>query len=291
VALPTKIWTVGSLLSWATNDFQSKNFADARLSSELLLASALKSDRVGLYLQHDKPVEESVRNVFRRLVEERRRGTPVAYLLGEKEFYSMSFTVRPGVLIPRPETELLVDEVCGWLTERRIQKPRICDVGTGSGAIAVTLKNKMPESAVTAIDISEEALGIARENATKHGVDVEFQKGDLLDEVNAKFDCVVANLPYISEEEYKSLSVEVREFEPKTALVSGNTGLELIEKLVAQVGRGNRSDAIFLEIGFGQETQVREIMNRNDFVKIKVRNDYAGVARVVSAFKGTSDGA
>jgi release factor glutamine methyltransferase len=231
-------WTVGRLLQWTT-DYLNRHGADSpRLDAEVLLAEALRCPRIALYTSFDEVPAEPARTAFRDLVKRRAEGTPVAYLVGHREFFSLDFRVTQDVLIPRPETELLVMA----LIERARQSPRepvtICDVGTGSGIIAVAAAKHLPNSRITAIDVSPAALAVARANAQTHGVldRVEFLQSDLLAGVapERRFDFVVSNPPYVAEAELDRLAPEVRRFEPRVALVAGSRGTEVIERLLGQ---------------------------------------------------------
>jgi release factor glutamine methyltransferase len=234
----SEAWTVGRLLQW-TADYLKRHGADSpRLDAEVLLAEVLHCPRIALYTSFDETPGETVRTAFRGLVKRRAEGTPVAYLVGHREFFSLDFRVTQDVLIPRPETELLVMT----LIELARQAPRdpmaICDVGTGSGIIAVAAAKHLPNSRFTAIDVSPAALAVARGNAQTHGVldRIEFVESDLFAAVRPgrRFDFVVSNPPYVGETELDSLAPEVRRFEPRVALVAGSRGTEVIERLLAQ---------------------------------------------------------
>jgi len=235
----TERWTVGRLLQWTT-DFLKRHGAESpRLDAEVLLAAARGCRRIDLYTTFEDEPTEKVRAEFRELVRRRSEGTPVAYLVGHREFYSLEFRVTPDVLIPRPETELLVLTLIELGRQRPGDALTICDVGTGSGNIAIAAAKHLPGSRVTAIDASPAALEIARDNARRHGVAdrIEFLLGDLLAPVAAgqPFDFVVSNPPYVKESEWASLARDVRDYEPRTALLAGPEGTEVIAKLLPQV--------------------------------------------------------
>ena len=200
-------------MTWTTRYFEDQGIAAARLEAEILLAYALQTDRVFLYTYFDKPVNQQERARFRSLIQRRARHEPVAYITGIKEFMSLSFEVSPAVLIPRPETELLVEKALDLCANKRW---RICDMGTGSGAIAVSLAY-YSDARVTAVDISGAAIEIAKRNAERHGVQIEFCQSDLFAGVDPdqQFDLITANLPYITADEYKTLDAGVRRYEPK----------------------------------------------------------------------------
>lgn len=249
-------WTVGRLLTWTTDYLKSHGSDSPRLDAEVLLAHALGRQRIELYTTFDELPADEPRAAFRDLVRRRAEGTPVAYLVGRKEFYSLSFCVTPDVLIPRPETELLVIAVLD-LVKTLSPCPaevRIADVGTGSGIIAVSLAKHLPACRVTAIDISPPALLVAKENAKQHGVAdrIEFIESDLFDAVPAgqQFDFIVSNPPYVTAAEMDGLAVDVRKHEPRLALVAGPRGTEIIERLTAQAADRLRSGGqLLIEIG------------------------------------------
>jgi len=235
----TERWTVGRLLQWTTDFLKRHGAASPRLDAEVLLAAARGCRRIDLYTTFEDEPTEKVRAEFRELVRRRSEGTPVAYLVGHREFYSLEFRVTPDVLIPRPETELLVLTLIELGRQRPGDALTICDVGTGSGNIASAAAKHLPGSRVTAIDASPAALEIARDNARRHGVAdrIEFLLGDLLAPVAAgqPFDFVVSNPPYVKESEWASLARDVRDYEPRTALLAGPEGTEVIAKLLPQV--------------------------------------------------------
>ena len=236
---PTEVWTVGRLLGWTT-DYLKQHGADSpRLDAEVLLAQALGCQRIELYTTFETVPPEQARSAFRQLVRRRAEGTPVAYLVGRREFYSLSFRVTPDVLIPRPETELLVMTLLELARKRPPDAPlAICDVGTGCGNIAVSAAKHLPAAQVTAVDTSPAALEVARSNAAKHEVQkqVELVESDLFAAVPSqrRFDFVLSNPPYVAEAEIESLPPDVRQFEPRQALVAGKRGTEVIERLIPQ---------------------------------------------------------
>ena len=249
----SETWTVGRLLQW-TADYLKRHGADGpRLDAEVLLAEVLHCPRIALYTSFDEVPGEAARTAFRGLVKRRAEGTPVAYLVGHREFFSLDFRVTRDVLIPRPETEFVVMT----LIELARQSPRdpiaICDVGTGSGIIAVAAAKHLAKSRITAIDVSPAALAVARGNAQTHGVleRIEFVESDLFAAVppERRFDFVVSNPPYVGEAELETLAPEVRRFEPRMALVAGSRGTEVIERLLAQAAeRLNSGGHLLLEI-------------------------------------------
>lgn len=233
-------WTVGRLLTWTTDYLRSHNAESPRLDAEVLLAHALGRKRIELYTTFDEVPADEPRTAFRELIRRRAEGMPVAYLVGSKEFYSLPFRVTPDVLIPRPETELLVVAVLD-LAKTLSPHPdeiSIADIGTGSGIIAVCLAKHVPTARLTAIDISPPALAIARENANQHGVAdrIELVESDLFAALppDRNFDFIVSNPPYVTSAEMDTLAIDVRKYEPRGALEAGPRGTEVIERLIAQ---------------------------------------------------------
>lgn len=246
------VWTVGRLLTWTTDWLGTKGSESPRLDAEVLLAHVRGCPRIALYTAFDEPVDDSCRARFREVVRRRGDGEPVAYLVGGREFFSLPFAVTPAVLVPRPETEGLVVRALDLARPRAA--PRIVDVGTGSGAIAVTLAKHLPAAAVVATDISSEALAVARSNVERHSVSgrVSLVCCDLLEHpaLAGPFDLIVSNPPYVREDEFASLPRDVRDHEPAVALVAGPTGLEVVERLVAAaVGRLAPDGWLLVEIG------------------------------------------
>jgi release factor glutamine methyltransferase len=248
-----------------------------RLDAEVLLAHALGVDRAALILRRDEPVEGAAVRAFQDAVRRRSVGRePVAYITGTKGFRHLDLDVDPRVLIPRPETETLVEAALGFP-----RGARVADVGTGSGAIALALKDERPDLDVVASDISEEALAVARANAARLGLDVSFVHGDLLHGVGA-VDAVVSNPPYV--EEGASLQPEITRHEPALALFAGLDGLAVVRRLVTQVAARDVG-LLALEIGEGQAEAVEELASAAGFARTERRADLAGIDRVVVAWR------
>jgi release factor glutamine methyltransferase len=283
-------WTIGRLLTWTTDYLQKHQSESPRLDAELLLAHALDCQRIQLYTRYEELVDEATRNRFRDLVKRRAEGTPVAYLLGRREFYSLNFTVTPDVLIPRPETEFAVIAVLDHLKERAADAPpRVVDVGTGSGAIAVSVAKYAPQATVMAVDVSPAALAVARTNAEHHGVAerMAFIESDLFSAVPTAepFDVVVSNPPYVSAAEYEQLSPEVKNFEPKLALVGGEKGTEIIARLIPQAAeRLVPGGWLILEISpMIADAVVSLLQADGHWEAVQVTKDLAQLARIVQA--------
>jgi release factor glutamine methyltransferase len=260
---PEDRWTVGRLLTWTTDYLKRHGSESPRLDAEVMLAHVLNWQRVQLYTHFEEEVSQSPRKAFRELVRRRAEGAPVAYLVGRKEFYSLTFVVSPAVLIPRPESEFVVVE---YLEQtRHLASPRAVDVGTGSGCLAIAAAHRQPGAHFVAIDISEEALAVARRNAAQIGVleRIDFRRGDQLEPIAGEgpFDAIISNPPYIPSEAIDNLEAGVRDHEPRTALDGGTGGLEMVARLidesVALLKPGGR---LILEIGSDQEDPVRSLI-------------------------------
>lgn len=279
------IWRIRDLLDWTTRYFSGKGLENPRLEAEILLAAALNKDRVYLYTHYDLPVNQSEREIYKNWIKRRAGGEPVSYITGHKEFMSLDFKVNPHVLIPRPDTEILVEEA---LKLAVFWNPvRICDVGTGSGAIAVSLAFYLKNAEVYATDISPEALKLAEYNARKNGVKVRWGQGNLLEPFanEEKFHIITANLPYISETEYEMLEAGVKNYEPRSALVAPGDGLDLYRLLLPEawdlLAYGGY---ILMEIGFNQGMQAKDMVK--DWGRAEIIKDLAGRDRVVKLKKG-----
>ena len=276
------------LLNKADAYFTEKGLDSPRLSSELLLAHVLGCERIGLYIQFESTVEGENLQRFRDLVRRRASGEPVAYILGGKEFYSLDFKVDPSVLIPRPETETLVSEALRILGD---EGPKIvCDLGTGSGAVAVAIAHNRPDVRLSAVDASASALGLARENAARAGVSdrIAFYEGDLFEPVKGMaFDMIVSNPPYVAESEFPSLSVEIRDFEPRQALVAGAQGTEAIRRILEGAGEHLvAGGALLMEMGAGQSGNVCDLAGGcPEFSAPSLVRDMAGIERVIVLHK------
>lgn len=323
-------WTIGRLLTWTAEYLGKHGSENPRLEAEVLLAEARGCKRIDLYAAFGDPASEEVRVAFRELVRRRAEGTPVAYLVGHREFYALDFEVNPDVLIPRPETELVVvalldaAKVRGagdWELEAgcvpdvgnetpataatgtnaqhatispapgpQSQAPiRIADVGTGSGILAVCAAKYLPGARVTAIDISPAALAVARRNAEKHGVAdrLQFLEGDLLASLPAesRFDYIISNPPYVSESEMDQLARDVREQEPRIALCAGETGTEIVARLIEQATpRLVPGGKLLIEISPMIAPAVEQLIKQQPSLDLlPTMKDFAGLQRVIHA--------
>ena len=283
-------WTVGRLLTWTADFLKKSGSPSPRLDAEVLLAAARRCERIALYTAFEEVVPDDVRAAFRDLVKRRAAGTPVAYLVGKKEFYSLSFRVTPDVLIPRPETEHLVVAAVDLLAALPPNaQPLVADVGTGSGAIAVALAKHAASANITATDISAAALDVARQNAADHGVGerIEFLETDLLEKLPAKrqLDLVVSNPPYIGLQEEATLAPQVRDHEPRLALFAGPNGTEIIARLIPQAAERLKGGGyLLMEVSPLIAAAVLNLAVQSQFFEPAViLKDLAGLARVVQA--------
>jgi len=259
------------------------NNEDARLATEVLLCHVQNLSKEELFTRADEEVSEKNVQRFWALFERFYAGEPVAYLTGSKEFYGLDFFVNKDVLIPRPETEHLIDEVVKFSEKRPGLK--IIDVGTGSGCIAVTLAKSLESAKITAVDISEIALEVARKNAIRHKVQdrINFINSDLLEKVEGKFDVIVANLPYIGQEKFKFISREAFEYEPHVALFGGHDGLRLYERLFQQINARKMHPSLLIgEFGFLQGEEMLKLLQENFGAgrSARILKDYASIERM-----------
>ncbi len=279
--------TVREVLSEATRNFECEGIPSARLDAEVLLSFCLKRTRLEFLKNPEMSITELQMVSFKKIIARRLQWEPVAYITGRKEFWTFALEVNKDVLIPRPDTEILVEEALGVGRKFAYPEMKIIDIGTGSGAIAIALVKEMPQAQVVATDISTAALRVARKNALTLGLEnkIDFRRSDLFDSVDDFFDIIVCNPPYISAEEYKKLPAGVKTFEPREALLAGESGTEFYEKLVYQAGNNFKKNGwLLLEIGATQEKSVRKIMEDSGiYDNIVMKRDYAGLPRVIRA--------
>jgi release factor glutamine methyltransferase len=282
--MPTKPSTIRGLIGAAERELAAGPHSErARMDAELLMLHMLGKDRAWLmtHLKDEFPCDLIRR--YGELLLQRYNGEPIQYITGETEFYGLPFRVTPDVLIPRPETEHLVEKVLALAAN--FLAPRIVDVGTGSGCIAIALAHKLPHAAVTAIDLSAAALAVAEENAKRNGVAIRFLEGDLLTPVaDERFEIVVSNPPYVPATDRATLAVEVREYEPSLALFAGDDGLEVYRRLIhAAFDALIPGGFVVLEIGCGQSAAITELLARSGFEQIEFVPDLQGISRVACA--------
>jgi release factor glutamine methyltransferase len=280
--------TVLELLQATTAYFDKKGVEQPRLSIEHLLADTLGKKRIELYLEFDRKLSEQELEPLREKVRRRAEGEPLQHLLGHWDFFGRTFKTDRRALIPRSETELLVETVLKEFAACREPGNRLADVGTGSGILAITLALERPGLEVSAVDLSEDALSLARENAERFGVldRIAFRRTDLLDQMVGPFDWIVANLPYIPTGELSTLQREVK-FDPTCALDGGKDGLTIIKRLIESVpGKIASNGLIALELGHGQAEEVSGFMANQNYRDISVKKDYQGVERLLIARHG-----
>jgi release factor glutamine methyltransferase len=279
--------TVLELLQATTAYFKKHNLESPRLNAEHLLAHVLKRKRIDLYLEFERVLSESELGPLRELVRRRSQGEPLQHLLGTVEFCGLTFVCDKRAMVPRPETEQLVEVLISSL-KSEISNFRIVDVGTGSGVIALSLAANFPAAEVLAVDISDDALALAQENAARLNMAdrVRFSKTNLLENLNGAFDLIVANLPYISTEARETLSREVLH-DPEVALFAQARGDELVRELIAQTpSRLRPGGMLALEIGIGQSKELLSALAEKNYHDISSKNDYSGVTRFLFARYG-----
>lgn len=283
------IWTIRRVLTWAADDLRKRGSSSPRLDVELLLGRVLGMDRIGLLVDADRPLARAELTRYRELHQRRRAGEPVAYLLGAREFYGRPFRVDRRVLIPRPDTEALV-EVALLRTRRVSLSARVLDLCTGSGCVAITLGRERPTTRVLGADISAGALVVAEENAIRLGaVNCGFVLSDVLAAFQAgrdRFDLITANPPYITEAEIPGLAVDIRAFEPNLALTGGPDGLVVLRRIVADAPAFlDEGGVLAVEIGSDQGEAARALFEAAGYRDVETRRDYGGNERVVSALR------
>jgi release factor glutamine methyltransferase len=282
-------WTVQRMLAWMTQDFAGLRVATPRLDAELLLSHALGCDRVRLYMDMQRPLDEPERERVRGLVQRRRRHEPVAYILGRKEFYKRSLEVTRDVLVPRPETEILVDRALDALPRAAT---RALDLCTGSGAIALALALERPNLQLDATDISQAALAVAARNAARLDVAerVQLHLGDLFRALPPRrYSLIVANPPYVADAEWSTLTRDITDHEPPLALLAGPDGLQILRSLCADAADWlEPGGALMLEVGHTQAAQVSAWLRADDRLEATTTyNDLNGVERVVESRRKT----
>jgi release factor glutamine methyltransferase len=284
----SETWTIERVLAWASDDLKSRGFESGRLEVELMLCLVLACDRIKLIINSKQPLSPEELASYKQLHRRRRGGEPIAYLRGVREFFSRSFHVDSRVLVPRPETELLV-EVGLRRTHQLDLCARVLDLCTGSGCVAITLKKERPTTRVMASDISADAIDAARDNALRLGARVAFMVADLFEQprlqgLRGKLDLITANPPYINAEDAAVLPQDVRDFEPSLALLSGVDGLDLSRRIVQSAGQMLRPGGVVaLEVAHDSAGKVKQLLAEHGFDEVGVDKDYAGIERVVSA--------
>jgi len=283
---------VYDILNESAKTLEAADIPSARLDAEILLSFCLGCDRLQFLKNPEIQLDQTQLTAFKKLINRRLRWEPVAYIIGRKNFWTFSLEVNKDVLIPRPDTEVIVEEILNIAKKTVSTRIKILDIGTGSGAIAIALACEIPHASVMATDISLTALDVARRNACSLGIQnqIDFRQGDLLEPVKGVFDIIASNPPYIGAQEYEELPEGVRAFEPREALLAGKSGLEFYEKLIYQAeGYLEKNGWLLLEIGARQEKDIRRIMETSGFYNnIEIRRDYAGLPRVIKARRKVS---
>jgi release factor glutamine methyltransferase len=262
--------------------------ATPKLDVELILCKVLDVDRLYLHINLDEDITKEQETEFYCLLNQRKEGRPIAYILGHREFMGLDFFVKEGVLIPRPDTEILIEEVINL--SKSIKSPLIVDIGTGSGAISVSLAKYIKDAKVYSLDISDTALEVGKINAKNNNVEdrITFLKSDLFSSVenlNSKFDIVVSNPPYIKKDDIYNLDKDVKDYEPILALDGGEDGLNFYRRITKDSLMFLKENGVLAyEVGHDQAEDVKEIMIENNFKNIKIVRDLAGIQRVVIGF-------
>ncbi len=290
-----KSWIIKDLLKVTADYLKEKEIDSPRLTAEILLSHQLNTDRVNLYLNFDQPLTEKEISGYRSLIKRRLRHEPIQYITGSQEFWSLDFMVDPQVIIPRPESELLVEQTInrvGASFAPQNQSPKILDLGTGSGALAISVAKEVPQARFWATDLSAAALSLARSNAEKHGVSerIQFMRGDLWDPIinlDITFDIIISNPPYITSEEYNDLAPEVRDYEPRLALDGHEGGMYFIEKIIhGGLDYLSPGGWLIMEMSPDQTEKalvlVEQIKGYGEKTRIK---DYSHIYRVIMAQK------
>ncbi len=287
------VWTIKRLLDWITGYLTKQGVDSPRLSAELLLCEVLTLERIELYTQFDRVVAKPQLDALHGLVKRAGEHEPVAYLVGRCEFYSLSLKITPDCLIPRPETEELVERAILFLRDRPGSQA-VLDVGTGSGCIAAAIAKNVPAAQVVATDVCEAALSVAAGNIRSLGLAerVRLLAGDLFDPVikgldGPAFDLIVSNPPYVSESEYEALDKNVKDYEPKRALLAGADGLDLYRRIIAEAAEYLKPDgALMLEIGCRQGASISDLLaGSGDYGHVRIEKDLSGHERIVKAVR------
>ncbi len=283
-------WTIKKVLEWTIDYFNRHDVPEYRLSAEILLAHVLRLKRIDLYLQFERILTPEELAKYREFIQRRIKFEPIEYITGEQEFMGLKFKITPDVLIPRTETELLVENVLDNLQQHPKQSRKILDIGTGSGVIAISIAHFCEYCHVTGIDLSEKVIGIARENAQLNEVEnISFLVQDALN-INSDFiqqyDMILMNPPYVSEQDYINLHSQVRDYEPRSALFAGEEGLDFYRHFIPTVKTRLKDQAtIFMEIGYNQKEEIEKLLSHQNFKSIEFFQDYSKIDRIVKAQK------
>jgi release factor glutamine methyltransferase len=287
----TKVWKVIDIINWGKDYLSQRNIPEARLNIEFLLCKVINCKRFDLYLNFDKPLTQDELSEFKNLLKRRLNSEPLQYILGEIEFMGLRFKLTPDVLIPRPETEILVEECINYCKKNfaGYDKIAILDIGTGSGNIAVSLAKSLQNSFITAVDLNDDILRIASENMTINGVEdrIKMEVYDIIYcelPLESNFDVIISNPPYINLSEYEKLQPEIINYEPKTALTDSGDGLTFYKR-ISSVAKAylNKDGLLALEIAYNQGDSVSKLLSDAGYKNIIVKKDYSNLDRVIMA--------
>ena len=285
-----QIWTIGRILKWTEEYFGQKGVESPRLDAEVMLSHVLGKQRIYLYVHFDEPLQAEELAAYRTMIKQRIDRVPVAYILGEKEFMGLTFKVTPDTLVPRPDTEILVQAAVDRLKQWTDADVRLADIGTGSGAICLSVLSMLDNIVADTVDISSAARAVAEENAAALGLSerVTFHTGDLLAPIREQqFTAILSNPPYIPEADIQGLAPEVRCKEPMTALCGGKDGLDFYRRLCDEAPAMLTDDGFMaFEVGIHQATEVAQLAEASPLiVRTEILKDYAGIDRVVVAWR------
>ena len=285
-----QIWTIGRILKWTEEYFGQKGVESPRLDAEVMLSHVLGRQRIYLYVHFDEPLQAEELAAYRTMIKQRIDRVPVAYILGEKEFMGLTFKVTPDTLVPRPDTEILVQAAVDRLKQWTDADVRLADIGTGSGAICLSVLSMLDNIVADTVDISSAARAVAEENAAALGLSerVTFHTGDLLAPIREQqFTAILSNPPYIPEADIQGLAPEVRCKEPMTALCGGKDGLDFYRRLCDEAPAMLTDDGFMaFEVGIHQATEVAQLAEASPLiVRTEILKDYAGIDRVVVAWR------
>jgi len=280
-----KTWKVIEILKTTTDFFTSKQIENPRLNAEQLLAAVLEITRVQLYVQFERMLTQNEISEYRELIRRRAGNEPLQYILGETEFMGLQFKVTPAALIPRPETELLIEKIIESVNNLKLNNPSIIDIGTGSGCIAVSLAHYIKDSKINATDVSKEALDLAESNALLNNTDnIDFMHHDILksEELPIKnVDIIVSNPPYVSKDEINDLPDEIKNFEPKVALTDYDSGLLFYEKILSLIDKDLKCKFVFMEMNANLKQQIVNLTTNYNFKHIEVVPDLNNLPRIL----------
>lgn len=279
-----KIWSLSELLKITERLFSENNISNPRLNAELILSSVLNTSRINLYLDFEKPLTEYELDTFREKVKRRLNKEPLQYIIGKTEFFGFSFIVNNSVLIPRPETELLVEKTIELIKSEKLISPKILEIGTGSGCISIALA-KSVECSIDAIDISETALETARQNSRINNTEacITFENKNIFNSFSnfGVYDVIISNPPYISKDEMITLPEEIKNYEPESALTDYNDGLNYYKKIIELFKKTNKKISVLLEIGDGKSEKVKNLLSHENIKNFQIYRDLNEIERVL----------